>query len=399
MGRARAGPLAVNAEGRAGRAFARAFGAAPAVLGLAPGRVNLVGEHTDYSGGLVLPFAIDRRCAVAAGPAEAGGLEILAADFHERVTLDREEPLRTIGAEPDGPGRRYPAAVLAELRAWTGEPLPPMRLAIASDVPIGAGLSSSAAVEVATALAAASLLGRGPEGADLASLCRRAEHRAAGVPCGIMDQLASVLGRAGHALLIDCTSLRVTPVPLEPPPGHWFLVIDSGVTHDLAAGEYAKRVETCAKLPEALGVPSLRAASLDRAHATRDQLTDDQLRCARHVITENARVEATVKALHRGDMDEIGRFMNASHDSLRDDYRVSCAELDAIVDAVRRVPGVLGARLTGAGFGGSVLVLGQGAPAGCADAAVRAYEARAFGAPFRTFPVTPAAGAELRRLT
>jgi galactokinase len=307
----------------------------------APGRVNLIGDHTDYTGGLVLPMAIDRETVVRVVP-DAPPVVRLASlqEAGEAVVdLDVAEPSRLAP-----PWARYVGAVVAEVRpvhGWTGT--------VTSTVPVGAGLSSSAALEVACALA----LGADPGDAlALARLCQRAEHRAVGVPSGIMDQLASVAGVAGAALLIDCHALSVTPAPLPPADEVEVVVVHSGQARTLAGSAYAERVAQCAAAEAEIG--PLRLATVDDVAAIGDPLVRAR---ARHVVTENARVRAFAAAMAAGDVAGAGRLMDESHASLAGDYAVSTPVLDALCDRLRSVPGVLGARLTGAGFGGCVVAL------------------------------------------
>jgi galactokinase len=313
------------------------------VHAFAPGRVNLMGDHTDHTGGLVLPMAIDLGTTITA---ERGGNEVSLVSAAEPdaavVALDVDDP-STIS-----PGwARYVAGVVAELRpatGFTGE--------VHTTLPIGAGLSSSAALEVAVALA----LGYDGPRLELARLCQRAEQRATGVPCGIMDQLTSASGRAGHALRIDCTALTVDPVPV--PDDLEVVVIDSGQRRQLATSEYARRTEDCQAAVTAIG--ALTTATTDDLAGIEDPVVR---RRARHVITENARVDAFAASLASGDRASLRAAMTASHASLRDDFEVSTTVLDELVDALDRVDGVIGARLTGAGFGGCVVTLVErGAP-------------------------------------
>lgn len=340
---------------RATAAHAAAFGAAPAVRALAPGRVNLIGEHTDYNEGLVLPLAIQHCCAVAASPRDDDELRIVAADLPRddadfRCDWDRLDRSALRGRWP-----AYiagPAANLAEcLDSRRG-----VNISIASDVPLGAGLSSSAAAEVATATALAALWSIEIAPLELAKLCQRAEHEWAGVPCGLMDQLASVFGKEGHALLIDCRSNDVRAIPLPPPERIVLIVANSGVRHSLAAGEYAARRSACEAAARAVGVRTLRDAT--GAMIAEAPLPPAQRDCARHVIAENDRVRAFADAVAEGDLiAAAGALMYASHESLRDLYRVSCSELDTLVDIARSVPGVYGSRMTGGGFGGCTITL------------------------------------------
>jgi galactokinase len=290
----------------------------------APGRVNLIGDHTDYQDGFCVPMAIDRAVTVAA-----------------RVRPDRRVLARSdafdgvVEAGVAGPEWGRIVTVACEVIDHNEG----TDLEISSTVPAGSGLSSSAALEVALLLALGDLSGR-----ELALAAQEVEHRASGVPCGVMDQMASVFGRAGHALLLDCRSLDVEPVPM--PPGIAVVVVNSG-PRTLAESAYAQRRAACEDAAERVGVPALRDATLE-------QVGDDPY--ARHVVSENARVVAFVDALRRGDVRECGALMLASHGSLRDDFRVSTPDLDEIVNSCMGL-GAYGARLTGAGFGGCVVAL------------------------------------------
>lgn len=303
----------------------------------APGRVNLIGEHTDHTGGLVLPMAIDLGTTVTG---TRGGDAV-----HLRSTVEPEAAIVPWDlADPAGvaPGwARYVAGVVAELRPAQG-----FTGTVATTLPVGAGLSSSAALELAVALA----LGFDGDALALARLGQRAEQRASGVPCGIMDQLASAAGVDGHALRIDCTTFAVTPVAL--PPAVEVVVVDSGQRRDLVSSAYAERAAACQAAQAAIG--PLRDVTL----ADVDQLTDPVIRRrARHVVTENARVEQMVVALATDDRAQMADAMEASHASLRDDFEVSTPELDALVTRLTATDGVIGARLTGAGFGGCAVAL------------------------------------------
>lgn len=302
----------------------------------APGRVNLIGDHVDYLGGLVLPMAIDLGTTVEGEP---GGdvVELRSADEAEPavVPLDVEDPSAVDG------WARYVAGVVAEVRPTQG-----FRGTVTTTLPIGGGLSSSAALEVAVALA----LGVDGTPLALAQACQRAEQRASGVPSGIMDQLASAAGVEGHALLIDCRSLDVRPVPV--PEDVEVVVVDSGEARTLVGSPYAER-RAQAEAAEAVVGPLRDATTL-----ALEELDDEVVAArARHVLTENARVWAFAEALAGGWPAEAGALMVASHASLRDDYEVSTPTLDALVDRLVATPGVYGARLTGAGFGGCVVAL------------------------------------------
>jgi galactokinase len=303
----------------------------------APGRVNLIGEHTDYTGGFVLPMAVHLGTTVEVSP---GGdrVRLRSDDQVEPVDLplDATDP---VAVEP--PWGRYVAGVVAELRPRSGADG-----SVATTLPIGAGLSSSAALEVAVALA----LGFEGSTVDLARLCRRAEQRASGVPCGIMDQLAAAAGVAGHALLIDCTTEQFVPVPV--PEGVDVVAVDSGERRSLAGSAYAERRSACEQAEAVVG--PLRFATVEDLGGIGDPVVR---RRARHVVTENARVMAFVDALRAGERRALGELMAGSHASLRDDFDVSTPVLDDLVVRLRATPGVIGARLTGAGFGGCVVAL------------------------------------------
>ena len=329
----------------------------------APGRVSLVGGHTDYNEGLVLPLAIDRSCVVAARPFDTVRVRSLELDGVIELPPDGSVEPRSV--EP--PWGRYVAGVLRELAA-RGRPARGIDAVVASDVPLGAGLSSSAALEVAVALALADAADGGVAGAEaggrrrldgaaregdwweldrveLAKACRAGEESGTGVPCGIMDQLVSLASIEGAALLIDCRSLELTPVPL--PPSLAVLAVHCGVSRALASGEYARRRQACEELARALGIRALRDATA--ADAERHPL-------ARHVFTENARVLDAVDALRADDRERLGRIFLASHASLCDHMRVTTPELDLLV-AELAAAGAYGARLTGGGFGGCVVAI------------------------------------------
>ncbi len=309
------------------------------MLAWAPGRVNLIGDHTDYTGGLVLPMAIDLGTTVEGVP---GGEEVrlTSAELEGQAVV----PLGGVAPrECAPPWARYVAgvvAVTAPAQGFTGR--------VSTTLPVGAGLSSSAALEVAVALA----LGFEGSALELALACQQAEQLASGVPCGVMDQLASAAGVAGHALLIDCTSLAVTPVPI--PDGVEVVVVPSGEARELAASAYAQRRAQCEAAIALIG-PLTQATPADVA-----TLADPVVAArARHVVTENQRVRDMAAALAAGDAGACGALMVASHESLRVDFDVSTPRLDALVAELVAAPGVHGARLTGAGFGGCVVALAE----------------------------------------
>jgi galactokinase len=306
----------------------------------APGRVNLIGDHTDYNDGFVLPLAVDLDCVVAARPAAA--VRVRSLETGDAVELAADGSSEPAGVRPAW--GRYVAGVVRELAAL-GRPSAGLDAVLASEVPIGSGLSSSAALEVAIALALSRVAGWEAPPRALAEACRRAEELASEVPCGIMDQLASLCGREGCALLVDCRSLDVRPVALPAELG--VLVVHSGVARALDASAYAERRRACEELARRLGLPALR-------DATAGEVAGEPL--GRHVVSESARVLAAARALEEGDGDELGHLLSASHASLRDDFRVSTPELDVLVAELERA-GALGARLTGAGFGGCVVAI------------------------------------------
>jgi len=312
--------------------------------------VNLIGEHTDYNGGLALPFAIDRGVTVTAEPLSGDRMEVVAFDLAETDEFALADPGRTDG------WRAFVRGTVAELTA-VGIELAPARLVIEADVPRGSGLSSSAALETALCLALLGVAGaREPDRVELAKLCSRVENDWVGAETGLLDQLASLLGEEGSALRIDFKTLDLETVPLE--LGGWQLVTaDSGAAHSHAEGGYNERRAECRAAAEALGVEYLSDADPEAAR----HLGGPEGKRARHVLNENQRVEATVAALHAGDFGTVGQLLDASHASLRDDFEASVPEVEATVERLKRA-GAAGARMMGGGFGGAVLAL---LPPGC----------------------------------
>lgn len=336
-------------------AFRRRFGREASVVAEAPGRVNLIGEHTDYNEGHVLPMAIDRTVAVAAAPGEEG-VRALSLDYGEEDAFEtaslRQGDL-PLGRQEASGWRAYVRGVAWAL-AEAGSPPDGVDLAFGGDVPQGAGLSSSAALEVALAAALAAVSGARIEGGELAALARRAENEFVGLQCGPMDQLAAVFGREGQALLIDCRSLEVEPVPLGDVE---IAVVESGVRRELAETPYNRRREECAEAAAALGVRALRDLSAVALEARREELPEALYRRARHVVTEEIRVAAAEEALRRGELAVVGRLLRGAHESMRDDFEASCPEIDRLVAAAWAAEGVLGGRITGGGFGGCMVNL------------------------------------------
>jgi len=378
---------AAVAERAAGR-FRAWHGAEPQGVWHAPGRANLMGEHTDYNEGWVLPFALDRGVVVAAARRDDDVLDIRSHQADGPVTV----PLATLRAGSVTGWAAYPAGVAWALRE-AGLAVGGASLVIDSNLPQGAGLSSSAAIECATAIALASLYRVSVTRPELATLARRAENEMVGVPSGIMDQSASLLSETGHALLLDCRAGDSTPVPLDPAAsGLALLLVDTGVRRALTDGRYALRRRECEQAARALGVRSLRDVD-DPARAA--AIGDPVLaRRARHVISDNCRVRAAVNLLQAHDLAGLGPLLHASHASLRDDFEISWPEANVAAEAAERAGG-LGARMMGGGFGGSVLALVPADSAGPREAIVAEYTGRGWPAP-RFLPAPPSAGA--RRL-
>ena len=321
----------------------------------APGRVNLIGEHTDYNDRFVMPAALDFYTYVAAGARRDHRISVHSVDFDETVDVESE----AVVLGPTGHWSDYPRGVAAQLFA-RGAISAGANLVIKGEVPIGAGLSSSAAIEVATAVSLLALAGTGLGRREIASICQRAEHEFAGTKCGIMDQFISCFGEANHALFLDCRSLEFDTLPL--PRGVRIVICNSMVKHELAGGEYNLRREDCEAGVRLLQhhLPGIRAlrdvtdAQLQRFSA---EIPERILRRCRHVVSENARTLEAASALRSGDLSRFGELMFASHDGLRDDYEVSCPELDLLVELARGGEGVFGARMTGGGFGGCTVNL------------------------------------------
>jgi len=320
---------------------------------LAPGRVNLIGEHTDYNDGFVLPMAIEREVTIRVRPGR-DRIALLSTDREPApFALDLTQPISPLSCGP-GTWSAYPAGVLAGFQQLGWE-IPGFEADVSATLPAGGGLSSSAALEVATATLIETLCGRSLEPLEKALLCQTAEHAFPGVPCGIMDQTAVCCARAGHALLIDCRSLERRHVLL--PAELSVLVINSGVKHSLADGAYARRRAQCAAAAAGLGLASLRDLPAEGATARLTNLPLPERARARHVVSENDRVLRFTEALAKRDWPTAGRLMAESHWSLSRDYEVSCPELDQIVQRALVLPGVYGCRMTGGGFGGCAVAL------------------------------------------
>ena len=365
-------------------AFRKLFGAADGVrLFRAPGRVNLIGEHTDYNLGFVLPVALDLATTIAAAPSTDGKLRIYSEDRQEMREFDTWDAV-----PPSHHWTDYPIGVAQEL-ARLGLPVAPANLLIRSTVPEGSGLSSSAALEVSSALAF--LNGRELDKLELAKLCQRAERNYVGMPCGIMDQYISVFGRRHSAVEIDCRSLGHRLVTL--PDGITFVAVNTMVKHALSGSAYRDRVRECAEAAAGIGVDSLRDVSPEHFETVASRLPEVVARRARHVVTEDARVNRFVEAAAAGDLALMGKLMVESHRSLQHDYEVSCEELDFLVDAALPLDGVLGSRMTGGGFGGcTVTLLRTGAADAFRESIAEAYHAR-YGITPAIYPCDPSDGA------
>lgn len=339
------------------QAFREAFSdACGLMLARAPGRVNLIGEHTDYNDGYVLPIAVDRDFWVAFRPSDEARVDLVALNLGERGGF----ALTDFAPNRDSAWIRYPAGV-AHLLSEAGVPLRGMQAVLHSTIPIGGGMSSSAALCVASTLAMCSAVGAELDRITVAKLCQQVEHRFAGVRCGIMDQYVSLFGEEKRAVLLDCRSLTHELVPFESVHGK-LVVFDTGVRHSLAASAYNQRREECREAVEYLksmfaGITSLRDVAVQDFLDVQDELPENLRKRARHVVTENARTLAAARALRRRNLIEFGVLMGASHESLRDDYEASCAELDALVEITSSTHGEFGSRMTGGGFGGCAITL------------------------------------------
>ena len=323
---------------------------------MAPGRVNLIGEYTDFNGGFVLPMTVDRAVYIGIRPRSDDRVSVVSLKFDETVAYS----LGTFEQPKPGHWSCYVLGVVEELRLLGLIPSG-FEAVIDGNLNLGAGLSSSAAVETATALALQAIFKFTMPRADIAALCQRVEHRYAGVMCGIMDQFASGLGRADHALMLDCRSLSYVDIPVTL-GDHRIVIISSEVKRELTSSAYNERRAQCEEGVALFkqydpSVRALRDVTLDQVNAYASELSDIVRRRCRHVVSENMRVLNASAALGAGDLEEFGALMTASHQSLRDDFEVSCDELDCLVDIAQRTDGVLGSRMTGAGFGGCTVTL------------------------------------------
>ena len=380
-------------------AFQKHFGRAPKWTVTAPGRVNIIGEHTDYNDGFVFPMAIERNVVILAAPAlpedkiPAGCAKIIS-------TAKRNPAVVKLSGEIT-PGPRvdwfeYVQGVIAGYLTETPSVQADSFVAVIhANVPLGAALSSSAALEVAVATLIETITGASVDPVRKALICQKAEHEFAKMPCGIMDQFISAMGAKDHIMLLDCRDYSTKLVPFTTPDLS-ILIINSRVKHQLSGSEYPERRAACHDSAKILGVDSLRDLSMDQLLAGKDQLTDVQFRRCRHVVGEIQRTTDAVKAIEAGDYERMGQLMYESHESLRDDFEVSCRELDILVEAARKVGiegGVYGSRMTGGGFGGCTVSLIQTEKVDSIIAAIRAEYKAATGIDADLFVTRPAAGA------
>jgi galactokinase len=370
--------------------FSRTYGRAPDVIWSAPGRANLIGEHTDYNEGFVLPFAIAERTYAAAARRDDDMIAVTSAAFPEtvRVRLGDIAPGTVTGWAGYPFGVAWALIQASGLSAAAGA-----NLYFDSAVPVGGGLSSSAALEMAAAGALASLWGLTLSAPEFARVGQRAENEIVGAPTGIMDQYASLLGEADAAVFLDCRTLETRSVPLRLGPADLALVLaDTGESHDHAAGGYAARRASCEKAVRQLGLRALRDVETSDLPRIERELDDETFRRVRHIVTEDARVKSTVAALDAGAMKTVGRYLTESHYSMRDDYEITTPALDLAVEAALAA-GALGARMTGGGFGGSTITLIDARQVPSLGAAIKdAFTAAGF-APPRVSTVTPSPGA------
>jgi galactokinase len=367
--------------------FLETFGVEPDLVAAAPGRVNLIGEHIDYSDGFVLPFAIKDRTLVAARKRNDSTVRIASAQRRNKiVTVD----ISKVKPGLKGEWERYALGVLWALGVKEG-----VDLLIDGHVPLGAGLSSSAALECSVATAMNHLFDLGFNLEELARLTQKAENQYVGVPCGIMDQSVSLMATQGSALLLDCRDLSTKNIPFDvASSGLELLIIDTQAHHALTDGGYAERRASCESVVAKLGITSLRELSMEQLENSRGLLTETEFIRARHAVTEMQRVLECVDALSKSEFEKVGELINQSHASLRDDYTVSCPELDTAVEAALAA-GALGSRMVGGGFGGSAIALIQASKTSETIRSIeKAFASKGFKAP-RFFTSLPSQGAEL----
>lgn len=367
--------------------FLEAFGEEPDIVAAAPGRVNLIGEHIDYSEGFVLPFAIKDRTLVAVRKRDDSTVRIASVQRRNKIAV---VDIKDVKPGLKGEWERYALGVLWSMGVTSG-----LDLMIDGNVPLGAGLSSSAALECSVARAINHLFDLGFSLEELARLTQKAENQYVGVPCGIMDQSVSLMATQGFALLLDCRDLSTRNIPFDVASHNLeLLIIDTQAHHALTDGGYAERRASCESVAVKLGVKSMRELTLNQLESGREQLTDTEYIRARHAVSEMTRVLDCVEALALGDFARVGQLLNQSHASLRDDYTVSCPELNTTVDA-SIAAGAMGSRMVGGGFGGSAIALIEvSKTAQTIHAIEKAFAENEFKAP-RFFTSLPSQGAEI----
>ncbi len=369
------------------KTFVEVFGQTPSIIAAAPGRVNLIGEHIDYSDGFVLPFAITDRTYAAIRIRDDRKIRIASVQRRHKIV---EVNLDSLTPNYKGEWERYPLSVVWALDVAHG-----LDIMIDGNVPLGAGLSSSAALECSVATALNHLFSLGHSLEDLARLTQKGENDFVGVPCGIMDQSVSLMAHVGSALLLDCRDLTTKNVDFDVAShGLELLIVDTQAHHSLTDGGYAERRASCESATRKLGVKSLRDLTLDQLHASKELLNGTEFIRVRHAVTEMSRVLQAVEALENKDFQLLGQLLNQSHASLRDDYTVSCPELNVAVEAALSA-GALGARMVGGGFGGSAIALIEARKTADTISSIEtAFVKSNFKAP-RFFTSLPSQGAEI----
>jgi galactokinase len=377
------------------RKFTERFGRQPKWIVAAPGRVNIIGEHIDYNDGFVLPMAIERYCVIAAGPAvnDRNVATVYSASTNEDAAISLLSPQPH---EKRGHWSNYFAGVVAGCLARNMRPKS-FDAVVESSVPVGGGLSSSASFEVATATLIETMIGMPLDPVTKALLCQRAEHEFAGVPCGIMDQFASAMCQADHLMLLDCRTREIAQIPFIN-PNVTVLIINTNVKHELSGGEYAERRGQCESAVRKLGVQSLRDLTPIELDSQKSKLDSIEFRRARHAVTEIARTVEAAANVKAGNWSAVGKLMYASHESLRDDFEVSCRELDLLVEFARKIGpagGIFGSRMTGGGFGGCAVSLVESDLADEAARSVSASYRKATGIEATVIKSRPGRGAHV----